>query len=380
MRKIIFTLTILMIVSAHLLQGQTGGFSTDIVLPDFFRSDTTKFFNRFPNNQSDAFLSSYIFSEVDMSSNKLLAANVRFTEKDQVYKFSAAPFRLVNYNFGSKLLQIAKENLKLSGTLSKTNLALGGSIGFDTGRPRGKRAKKYRSSSFASLASWDNIEPKDLYLQRFNKAKADYLYNLNKMIWTGSVGFTQKIFPTFGSKVDSPDSTHSYRDTSNYYNEKGKTLSLSGTCALNRKKYSQTFTAATYYSIARQNAQKEVGAKQVPYVGFSLGTNYRIMRLLPDDKRAENDNYLKTGFIPAIYMGATYEYQKALADAKDYRYIEDAVRIKSVITPNIDFCISPTTQFRIGIPIIKSYKVNGSSEIGAGATVQVSFQLSNLLD
>jgi len=386
MGKSFVFLAVALFVGLGNVTSQTG-FSKDVMLKDFFRDDSIKFLNRFVGNPTGGFISPYIFSDVDQTFNELLSANVKFVEKDQAFKLSVSPLRLMpayrtvsRVLFSYRLPQIIKENFKISANYSKSIFSLGGSIGYDNSAPRSKRAKRIREEEF-KIAAWDGSPAtKDSFLLALNQAKANYLSALNRHVYRLSAGFTEKLFSVLGSKISSPDSTSSYKDTANYHIEKGNTVSLNANYSINYPHFAPTITGGVYYTMARPNAQKVAGGRFVPYLGYSIGINYRVARFISTSQLKTNDSYLKTGFIPAIYIGVTYEYQNTKVNASQYRYIEDAIKTKTVITPNLDICLSSTAQFRIGIPITENKKVDGKKEISAGATVQISFRLSNLLE
>jgi hypothetical protein len=356
------------------------GFSTDADVGDFYRKINN---NYYLSDQAGSHLSTYIFNNVDMNTYELVAANVSLSDKDQVVKISISPFKFIPGHFKCNFLQSTlKENFRLQLSQSKTNTTAGVSIGYSNNSPFSKRAANLRNIYFSGEAYSPALgETKADYLKRLKQKRVNYIEALNKSVYKLSLGYTNQMFAVFSSRQTYVDTTKLERDTTNYYLGKSQTISVSGNYTYTgTKKHKTSFSilGSLNYILTRQNAQKIKGKEQVPFLGYSVGFNYRIAKFIKTDELKDNVNYIKSAFIPAMYIGLTYESQATSVEKEKYIYIEEGVKKKTAFTPNIDFCITPALQFRIAVPIVRTEKVDGAKGISAGGMLQYTFKLSNL--
>jgi hypothetical protein len=376
MRQVLILFALTLSIGIH------AQFDTDQVVPDFIRKDTTKiatYYNSYGTDMAGTFVSSYIFSEVDQNNYDMLTANIKFTDKDQTIKFTVAPLRFTRPS-QSTGLQILKENFKIQITQTKTNTIGGASIGYDNTSPWSKRAQNFRKEFF-TVPAWDGSDKtKDAYLDSLKTRKAMYNLALYKNQFRFNTGYSDKLFALMKSTQIHPDSAAPYADTAAYYIEKSKTISLSAAYTRSTMKLGFSVIASGYYMLSRPNSQKVLGKEMIPYNGFTISGNVRIFKFMDWNRLKFNENYLKTGFIPALYIGATYDYLGTNVANDKYMYIEDGVKKKTALTFNLDVCISPALQFRIGVPYVVSDKVDGKKSKDVGATIQYTLKFSNLAE
>lgn len=370
------------IFSLHLFAQQTTGITPDVVADDFMRTDPIIY----TNNTSGTFVSSVLYGDVDQNNFDLLNANLRFTDKDQVLKLTFAPFKMLN-NPSSKLadkkngwiFQSLSDNIRLNASQSSSISTLGVSIGIDNSgfnSPNAIKASKrfHDSVPDAYKGPQDDARFKE-YQKRLDDARIRYLKDRNRCVWKLSAGHNTQFFPTFSSsKTDSAGNEK--RDSLNYYLLKANIFSFSGSVSLWDNRVS--VSAGYFISDSRQSGVKD--QKQIPYSGFSAGVNFRVAKLITEERLERNKDYIKTRFIPSVYIGGTYESQATTVGRIDYTYVDKGVLSTSAFTPNIDFCISPASQFRIGFPIIMTKNVDGSKGTDLGTMLQYTFKITNLAD
>jgi hypothetical protein len=111
-----------------------------------------------------------------------------------------------------------------------------------------------------------------------------------------------------------------------------------------------------------------------PYRGLSVASAWRTPWIFDRAYRTGKD-WLVSGFVPALFVGASLEYQQCRAAV--VTLCTDSVKSQRVITPFLDFRLSPTSQFRLGVPIQTSRK--GSANATGLSTILVySLQLSTI--
>ena len=367
-------ISILLILLPNLLFSQ---FSTDDVLEDFMRNEKSRYsFTDLPGT----FMSSYVFSEIDFNSYDLFSAGVRFSDKDQVLKITMAPLKLTKVG-ESEIINELKDNLRVQVSQSNSKSNLGLAIGFGN-----YQFRKKDKESLLKIDSWKELDPNESlssFNQRLNEAIYNYRTEVNKFILKGSITYNQKFFPIFHSTMQDSGTNFVSKDTSNYFGTKSKIVGLNVSSSFIIKTHTHIISrvaigASGYLTSNRQNAQKIMG-KDIPYAGASLSLNFSPFNILTQNKLAQNANYQKSGFIPSIYLGATWEYNGTSVGNSFYSFIEEGKKAIRTITPNIDFCITPEAQFRIGMPFTNVTMVNGKKQSLLGATFQYTLKIANLL-
>lgn len=156
---------------------------------------------------------------------------------------------------------------------------------------------------------------------------------------------------------------------SNQYTIKGHSISGDFNYGVNEN---LGFNAGLVYQKKRKSAVEQ--QKMIDYYGFNVALALRAIYLKKKELLKKDNNYLKSFFIPSVVMGCSFEYLKPKGETIFY---ENGIVKQSILTPFLDFKISPLSQFRIGIPI-KKYKSVDSSSQPIGPYVQYSLSIANL--
>ncbi|MBL7725421.1 MAG: hypothetical protein JNK27_14835, partial [Chitinophagaceae bacterium] len=123
--------------------------------------------------------------------------------------------------------------------------------------------------------------------------------------------------------------------------------------------------------VQRKRKSSVEGEKMINYRGFNFTFSTWLCALDKDYKTSEN--YARNLFASSIHFGFAFEYLKAKGDPD---YFEDGVKYQFIVTPFLDFRVSPKSQFRIGVPIKKFETVN-KNQVGLGPFVQFALQLED---
>ncbi|MBA3285483.1 MAG: hypothetical protein H0U27_10560, partial [Nitrosopumilus sp.] len=348
---------------------------------------------------------------IDLSTYELAVANFSFTDKDQVQKINFQPFRLLDST--NNLLNSIKLNIAQKKSISTFGFGFGG----DYSDPFSKRGIRILDEVFNSQPSAplpilpdtsmyakirDSIsrtnnndvmkkililtlvelpaakvvekakQDNDKQNQEFKKNTLDdlllkYDERRAKHIFKWTVGFNTQYFSIFSAN----GSANNF-DSLNYYGNKANVYSASLSYSYDRG--DMNVSGGYNYLDSRKSAVK--GIDKIKYNGFSLFGSKRLISFLNDEKLRKNENYKKSLFIPSLLIGGSWELKTTNED--NLNLIEDGMKRSRVLTIFTDILISPTAQFRIGLPIQKNTLVNGDKMSYLGATVQYALKFSNL--
>jgi hypothetical protein len=175
-------------------------------------------------------------------------------------------------------------------------------------------------------------------------------------------GYNISLFEILGGdKVLNDDSL-----IANQFKVKAHSLSVDLSYAFSEK---TAFSLGMAYQKKRSSAVED--QKMVKYFGLNFTLSSWLTAL--DKDFASSAEYNKNLFASSLYWGFSFEYLKAKGDSK---FFEDGIKYQYIITPFLDFRISPKSQFRIGLPIRKYESVN-KNQVGLGPFLQYSLQLED---
>jgi len=313
-----------------------------------------------PNNEP------VIFNAINMNSYDLVSSNVQFSKDNNLQKLVFSPFKLLK-DIPHPLLRNTKFNISQKNGIS----TFGVGTGIDNSSAFSKRGDKlFDEMDFPvkrSKRDGESTQEYEVYKAKFNYTLDSLQTTYHKKLLTNSFQLTlamnTSLFSVIGGdKVDKDnDGLIDNQNTVESYN-----YSLSVAYAFSER----TALSASIHNI-RQLADASEGQKRVNYLGVSFSFTNRISVL--DRNYKFSDEYKKSLFIPAIFLGITIEYLDA---QNNLRFAKDGITRKLVFTPYLDFKINLKNQFRIGVPIQKFESI--STEVVLGPYIQWGFSLSNL--
>jgi len=356
------------------LPSNNEGFSTDERLDlngkSFLKTINVQQF-RFTNDYTGNFRNpGTLFNELDFSSYDLLNANLSFSDKNNAQKIVFSPFRLLE-NVRSNLLLNTRFNVALKNNITTIGLAIGG----DNSDPRlakfdALRKRVFSKGAYCIPECYKDKNDQEKVRQQNQQQASDLLYEYDmertRRVFKWSIGYNTQLFSILSSKGDSP-----VTDSLNFHGLKSHNFSGSASYSLNNGQW--VFSAGYNYILSRKSAEK--GQDIIPYQGVQLVASYRIVSFLKGERLKSNENFIKSLYIPSLNLGLSYEYKTTNGDVQ---FIEDGIQRSRVITPFIDVLITPSAQFRIGIPITKNKTVIDQKTLQVGALLQYSFKLTSL--
>lgn len=350
------------------IYSQDEGFATDEIIEDFLGRNIKTFYSY---DNSGALLSQpTLFSDIDFSSYDLLSASVNFSDKNSTQKIVFSPIKLIRTDRKAiEFFRASKINLSQKDGIT----TIGVSIGGDNSSPFSRRSLKlipiYPSPDTGNptMSFGDFVKAQDGYKKKLKEMISKFDSDRLKSVFKYSLGYNIQLFSVFGANGDSKNF-----DSLNSNSIKSHTISASLTHSRNSGSFEIT---GTYNYILSRNEAAE-GNKIKPYDGPSLSIKQRIVSLIPKSKLLNSTEYIKSHFIPSIDFGVAFE-GKYYKDS-DLGQAEKGVRETEVLTFFLDFKISPSAQFRLGIPHTKAINIDDSSDTSFGAILQYSFKIVNL--
>jgi hypothetical protein len=310
-----------------------------------------------------------LFNDISFNSGELLAANFTYANKDNTQKVVIKPFGFSNGD--PSFWKDTKLNLTQKDGIT-TITTMGLALSFNN-------AAAYNDTRINKILN-NNNEPSALTCPEGTKKdecaklKEEYVKNtLNpwvvqimqarvKKSFSITGGYNISLFELVGGdKVLNDDSL-----VANQYNIKAHSFSADITYAFSEKV--GVSIGAAFQRKRKSSVEKQ---KMIDYRGFNFTFSSWLCAL--DKNYKTSDDYAKNLFASSIYWGVAFEYLKAKGDSI---YFEDGIKYKYIVTPFLDFRISPKSQFRIGIPIKKFETVN-KNQVGLGPFLQYALQLED---
>jgi hypothetical protein len=333
------------------------------------------------DNNTSSTPGSFLFNEVMPASYDLLAANLAFSEKNQVQKISFAPLRL-------KPIYIpALSGSKINLTNNGGAITAGFSIGDDYSIFESKRVTRIFNSVYSFDTStmpkararglYDSTETLKQYLEWYKtsgvKAFQDSVlkeFDRRRLlhVFKWNAGMNMQFFPVLKSK-----SQEGIFDSLNYHGNKGQNFFIGGSYSFANG--SINVNAAYNYYNKRKSADSTQEKRK--YNGFSFGTSLRLFRLIKKSDLEKKDFYKASLFVPSVYAG--FSFEKQTYKGAEAKFAEDKLKWVSVTSFFVDVAVSPASQFRLSFPIKKSQEFNivGKST-GLVTVLQYNFKLINL--
>lgn len=337
-----------------------------------------------------------LFNDVNLNYYDLVSANVQVSKDNDLQKVVFLPVKLLRRADPATVRFPFLENTKLNFAQKNGISTLGIGVGIDNSSPYSRRgSKRFRAlpnnpypprvNALKPRGS-DPVEGPDETETQFEARKKEhaaavaayararqgvdsterqiyinYYKGLARNSLKLTVGANLSFFEIIGGdKVDlNQDGV-----VDNYFNRSGRDISVAVT-------YTFTEELAISGGLRRQfNRSKPLeDQNEVTYIGWSAGAAYLLFNLNPD--YATSDEYYKSLFRPAIFLGATAEYLRATRNASEAK---DGVTRALVITPFLDSRITAQNQFRIGVPIKRFRAVK--NEVSLGPFLQYTLLLS----
>lgn len=332
------------------------------------------------DNGTSALAGSLLFRDVLPTSYDLLAANLAFSEKNQVQKISFAPFKL-----RPGYIPVLTAS-RLSLTNNGGAITAGFSIGDDYSSYECKRVEKlfnkvydfFDETNIAPVARpiganesakeymewYKNSEIKkhqDALLENFDNRRLMHVFK-----WSAGMNF--QFFPVLKSKSEEGNF-----DSLNYHGFKGTNFFASGSYSY----CNGSINVNGAYTLFNKRKSADSTQEKRKYNGISLGASVRVIRLIKKEELKNKDFYKNNLFIPSVYAGISYE--KQTYKGVEAAFAEDKLKWVGLTTFFIDVTVSPASQFRIAFPIKRSQEFNIVGKNTNLVTVlQYNFKLINL--
>ncbi|MDC8004269.1 hypothetical protein POV27_09420 [Aureisphaera galaxeae] len=307
-----------------------------------------------------------IFNDINLNTYELLSTNIQFSEKNNIQKIVFAPLKLINSSGALGFLEETRINIVQKNGI--TTFGLG--FGYDSSSPFGKKADRlFNNISFNSLrpknageADHEYESFKSNFYKKQSRKYAKFYEDLLKNSYKFTLAYNISLFEIIGGdEVD--------LDMDNIIDNANKVESHNYSV-----NFTYVFSSETAISISGHISDKFSNPKgdqeRVLYIGGSLSIAHEIISL--NKNYEDSKDYLTALFKPAILLGASFEYQEA---KENKEFAKDGIIRKNVITPFLDFKITPKTQFRVGIPIQNFEGIK--DEVSFGPFVQWTLQIAN---
>ncbi|WP_297332264.1 hypothetical protein [Flavobacterium sp.] len=310
-----------------------------------------------------------LFDDISFGGFDLISANLKYSKDNSLQKVVFSPFKLIpKANYVSDI----RINLTQKDEIS----TFGAAYGFDNTNPYNKWTTRV-SDAFAAMPKRVAIREQNdgetdseykIYLEgklrESNNDRVNYFKSLAKNAFSFSVGYNISLFGILGGDEVKDENGL----VTNKYSLKGHSISADALYSANQD---WMFSAGLAYQHKRKSAVED--QKLVNYYGCNASLSYRAFYLQSDESLLNNADYIKSFFIPSIIVGVSFEYTKA--DGEE-AFFENDIEEQYIITPFLDVKITPSNQFRIGVPIKKYSSVN-ENQIGLGPFLQYNLTLAN---
>lgn len=303
-----------------------------------------------------------LFSSVDLSAGDLLSVAVQFDRNTQKVLF--APFKLQAGDYSwtkATTLNFAQES-------GVTTFGLG--LGWSNAAPTGKRAKSIFLSTFKNMRGQMPMERDDRMQDFRDTVVSKYREYLTDVVTGGldfKLGANVQLFEILGGTETDQDSNLL---VDNYYGLKGWNLTAN-------VEYTpvERITAVLAGYFSRRRATAEEGQQLANYPGGSFSLTWRAIDLRNEAEYRQTDEFIRGNFIPSIVPGLGLEYERCTAS--DGTLCEEGLKYRLAVTPYIDFRITSTAQFRLGVPFLRELRFDAKSENVFTLVVQYNLQLTN---
>ncbi|MBD2757865.1 hypothetical protein [Spirosoma validum] len=314
-----------------------------------------------------------LFNDISFGGFDLLAANLQFSKDNSLQKVVFSPFKLFN---DPSIFKDSRINFSQKNGISTFGIA----YGFDNTNPynKGKRVANVfmRLPPFPALTPRGAGESEDDFKKRQKKylddlalARIGFMQELAKNMISFTIGYNISLFELIGGTPVPIVSTGADNGLiSNQFSTKSHNYSLDVNYGVN-----ENFAINVGGVYKRQRLSAVEGQELADYYGFNTSITGRVIWLTPKDKLINNADYRSSLFIPSILIGLSLETLNATGNPKFY---EDSISYQQIITPFIDFKISPKSQFRLSVPIKKYTKVD-TDFVSTGPFLQYTIELAN---
>ena len=315
-----------------------------------------------------------IYRDVSLSTYDLLAGSIQFEKTDSSAKATFAPFKL-REGYTPVLSEIG-----LNFSQAKGVTTFGAGVAYNPRSAFSKASGEALAAAAATIprirdqmtnAAGEKIETDEAYeafrTAYFKEAWFKIYDTFYKTLATNAfIVSAAANVQTFGTIAGDAVDVDENGKIDNFYDKKGYDISMTVTYSASQ---ATGVSASAHYGRKRLSAVE--GQTLEVYPGYSLAFARRVKVLNPNYTRS--DDYLKSLFIPSIVVGASFEWQRCRGTAAS---CQDALQSQSALTPFVDLKISPTAQFRIGVPFQRTVTFGKESKVALAPAIQYVIQLA----
>ncbi len=310
-----------------------------------------------------------LFDDINFGGFDLVSANFKYSKDNTLQKVVLSPFKLLK---DKNIFSDIKVNLAQKDDIS----TFGAAFGFDNTNPfnslSGRVDRKLGAMPARTPKREQNVGETNAayqtylqgYMDEANGDRINYFRSLAKGAFSFTLGYN---YSAFGI-LSGTDVKNTSGLITNKYVNKGQAWSIDVNYSFN-----QDFLVNGGLSSIRKRKSALENDKMVRYSGANFAASYRVIYLQSKKDLIRNAEYVKSFFIPSVLLGLSVETLRAHGDELFY---EDGYRYQRTIMPFLDFKITPTNQFRIGIPVKKYEKVT-TDQTSLGPFIQYSLTLAN---
>lgn len=309
-----------------------------------------------------------LFNVISLNSYELVSSSLIYSKDDQLQKVIFSPFKLLHNPTKSFI-----DGTKLNISQKDGQLTAGIGFSFDNSNAFSERGDKIYDNSFNQfhiIKGQGQTQSDDDYNLEKAKTRLEqdevyytYYENLVSNTYKITFGYNRTFFKVIGGDLVDLDDDMIF---DNKHKVKADHLSIGLAYIFNLSNAANL----TLHSSQRFDSAKE-DQMRISYLGGSFSYVRRLFELDKDFKNTKT--FRETNFIPGIYAGIAIEYEEA---RNNLEFLSDGINKKTIYTPFIEFKISPTNQFRLGIPIQKFNRLDQNDSTSFGPLVQWTVQIA----
>jgi hypothetical protein len=309
-----------------------------------------------------------LFSGFSVTSYQLLTGSISVDKQKVLF----APFKLEN-TYHDVLSELVT-NVAYDADRKRTSLGVG--IGYNAMAPHGWRGTQIWNrlpSPKPPVSQQPGESDYDYHIRRTQElnAAADevqgYYDALATNGWSVMIAANTELFSRIGGTALDVNGD-GIQD--NKYAQAQSDLSISGVYS-----FSPSAQISAAYHDTHQRLGPAANLVLQPYRGVSAALAFRTPWIFnPEYKQTKE--WLTTGFVPALYSGVSVEASSCRAPV--VALCADSTKTRQVYTPYLDFRLTPTSQFRIGVPIQHNSRQLAGNSTALSSIIQYSLQLATI--
>ena len=310
-----------------------------------------------------------LFDDIDLSTHELFSTNLSYSNTS-AQKIVVSPWKIARST--SQLLC----NIRLNINQKDKITTVGAGFGYDGSSPYTASVEKLKTS-FDSLEapkvpgkmSYSDFKNTLLakYEEKLDSALIEYNKKRLKNVWQYNLAYNAKLFSVITSSGDANDF-----DSLNTYTFKSHVITIDA--AYSHNTYESVLSGKINFIWERASAVD--GQKMQFFLGPSFTAKTRIYNFLSENKLRKNEDYIKSQFIPSIYIGAAFEGKYFEGDNPEL--LEDGLKNETSLTFFFDVLITKSSQFRVGFPISRQEYYDAGTSTFIGSILQFNIAISNV--